>query len=273
MKDENGQVGVIGAILLIGVALILVSYFVTYQIPDMVRNNERSHTSEIVRVFSDIHEGLASQIASMRVGTIYPVSFPIGSGSGSLFGFGGVSGTLSIGNEKFYVNSTSSLVANSSIVYEAPFTQLIPQVYSYEMGGVILRQGDRSLMKSDPIITVERDISKVTVNMTMVSLSTMEISSRSGTMSATINFFIDYVMPVNFGKEDQKTGNVIFDFHTSNAEAWRRHFEDILQTVGEEFYTFDESFNTPGRFHMMLKNVDLENSTINYAIVRVSLGG
>jgi len=109
--------------------------------------------------------------------------------------------------------------------------------------------------------------------MTMVSLSTMEISSRSGTMSATINFFIDYVMPVNFGKEDQKTGNVIFDFHTSNAEAWRRHFEDIMQTVGEEFYTFDESFNTPGRFHMMLKNVDLENSTINYAIVRVSLGG
>lgn len=272
MKDEEGQVGIIGALLLIGVALILVSYVVTYQLPEMTRDAEISHLHDVERAFSDIHQSIASQIARGAVGTVYPSSFPVGR-PGSLFGLGGVTGALSIGQQVFYVNSTSSLVANSSIIYEPVVSQTIPQVYSYEMGGVVRRQGDRSLMKSDPIITIDRDVSTLTLNMTMISLSTMEITSRAGTGSLTINFFIDSIGGPLFYKEGQSTGSIIFDFHTPNAGAWRKYFQELMEPVGREFYSIDNELNSPERFYMTLKNVDLENSNITYAIVRVSIGG
>jgi hypothetical protein len=272
VKDEEGQVGIIGALLLIGVALILVSYVVTYTLPEMTRDAEKSHLHEVERSFSDIHQSIASQIASGAVGTIYPSSFPVGR-QGSLFGLGSITGTLSIGQQVFYVNSTSSLVANSSIVYEPVVSQTIPQIYSYEMGGVIRSQGDRSLMKFDPIITIDRDTSTLTLNMTMISLTTMQITSRAGTGSLTINFFIDYIMPVSFYKEGQSTGSIVFDFNTPNAGAWRKYFQERMEPVGREFYSIDSELNSQNRFHMTLKNVDLENSKITYAIVRVSIGG
>lgn len=270
--NEEAQVGIIGALLLIGVALIVVSWFVTYQLPEMRRSEEIAHLNDVFKAFSDMQQGLINYIGNEHIGAIYPISFPLGR-RGSFLGTGGITGSLTISNDVFYVNSTSSLSANSSLIYEPTITQTIPQVYTYEMGGVVLRQGDRALMKIDPPITIERDVSTLTLNMTMISLTTMEISSRSGTESATVNFFIDYIMPVSFYREGQRVGNVVFDFHTQNAGAWRKYFEEVMEPVGAEFYSFDPELNTPGRFYMTLRNVDLANSNIDYAIVRVSIGG
>ncbi len=272
MKDEGGQVGIIGALLLIGVALIVVSWFLTYQLPEMTRNEEISHLTEVFKAFADMQQGLASYIESGRTGVIYPVSFPIGRPS-AFFGIGGITGSLAMSDENFYVNSTSSLSMNSSLLYEPSITQTVPQTYSYEMGAVVLRQGDRALMKIDPPITIDRDLSTITLNMTMISLTTMDITSRVGTGYVTINFFVDYTMPVSFYGPGNRVGDLVFDFHTPNAGAWRKYFEELMEPVGAEFYNFDRELNSPDRFYMTLKNVDLVNSNIRYAIVRVSIGG
>ena len=268
--DDEAQVGIIAAILLLGVAMIVVSFFLTYYVPQMTRDSEKAHIDNVVSSFAQMHDGLAQQVLNRNMGAIFPVTMPLGSG-GAFLGMGGVSGSLSVSDQSyFYVNSTQSVRANGSVIYQPSLVQLIPQTYTYELGSVVLAQGDRALIRNDPLIDIQRDQSTISMNLTMISLSTMEITSRGGTGAVTLNFYIDYVMPVELG--DQRSGTVVFDFHTPNAVAWRRYFTEYMEPVGAEFYSLDSELNSADRFYMTLKNVDLENSNVMYAIVRVSIG-
>jgi hypothetical protein len=276
IKDEDGQVGIIGAILLIGVALMLLSVFVTYYVPDIVRRSEIAHLQETSESFLKIRDGVASQIQNKNVGSIYPVSLSIGKGGGSLLGIGNIAGSLSINpSTSFYINSTTySIRANGSLVYEPAFSVLIhPQVSTYEWGGVVFRQGGRSIVKSGPIIDIRENVSSVIVNMSVVSLSSMEMTSISGTITTSVNLYMDYIMPIKFYLSGQEEiGDIILDFNTPNAKAWRDYFESLFEDIGNEFYVFDPNLNTENRMVLRIKNVELNNSNFNFAIVRVSMG-
>ena len=276
IRDRDGQVGIIGAILLIGVALMLLSVFVVYYVPDMVKSSEITHLKETSNSFMKIRDGVAAQILNKNEGSVCLVSFPVGKEGNNLLGIGGIGGSLRIDDStSFYVNSTTdSIRADGSLVYEPAFSILIhPLLFTYELGGVIFSQADRSIIKLSPIIDIQENGSSVIVNMSLVSLISMETSSKSGTFTTSINLYLDHLIPVKFYMEgEDEIGDLIFEFNTPNAKVWRNYFESLLED-GSIQYILDPELNTENKMVLTLKNVELDNSNFNYAIIRVSIGG
>ncbi|MFE3845745.1 hypothetical protein ACFL1L_02655 [Thermoplasmatota archaeon] len=174
-KSDEAVVGIIVAVLLIGLMLIVVSILQTVFIPNWMKQVEAEHMDEVSEQFAQLKFAIDLQTV-LNVSNL-PISTPvtIGNKGFPILNSGQSFGDLTINEDAtiFTIDNTSTpLIELGTIQYSSNNFYFLDQTYTYESGGIIITQDEGSIMTIKPSITMELDESNdLLINLTLINIS------------------------------------------------------------------------------------------------------
>jgi len=139
-NTDEATVGVIVAVLMVGLILLVISLVQTFYVPRWMEQREAEHMDEVWNQFSLIKFAIDMQILTEKD---TPVSTPINLGNKKLpflkssgsFGFLGISSNLGINITTTQDNSTQ--ISIGRITYSSENVYFLERSFIYEVGAVI----------------------------------------------------------------------------------------------------------------------------------------
>ncbi len=238
LKDsDNAVVGIIVAILLIGLLLAVLTILQTVFVPNWMENIEADHMDVISGQFDQLK--FAIDIQSVLNITDVPVSVPITLGSTNL---PILNSARAYGLIQIIENEISVDIVNETDVYPEPFylgvikysssnTYYLNQDYIYESGSLIKNQHEGNIMYVNPIFTPMTHNSTTTyLNFTLI-----DITGVGNKLAAS--GFGNFPIQVEFSESvDYIFENVSFINITSpNFESWRTFINSTLTSINADF--------------------------------------
>lgn len=277
-KSDEGVVGIVVAILLIGLMVSAVSLIQLVYVPEWMEQKESEHMDEVLAQFAQLKFVMDTQSATDQIGT--PIATPITLGSKempylmSVRAFGRLdieqdSCTITIEN----VNNTYSYVLGG-IKYSSANAYFLDQSYIYETGAFITSQTDGN------IITIKPAFSPKLINGSVVdiSFSIINISGVGGKLSNS-GYGDSSILTEFSSSNDKHIKNVkSITIKTQYVNAWYLFLEYILKKeIGEncddcykldKYETSNEVIITPfyATEDSTKLNVHLKNININAQI-------
>lgn len=168
-NTDEATVGVIVAVLMVGLIVLVISLVQTFYVPRWMEQKEAEHMDEVLDQFSLLKFAIDMQILTEQD---TPVSTPINLGNKKLpflkssgsFGFLGISSNLGINITTTYDDSTQ--ISIGRITYSSENTYFLDQSFIYEVGAVITSQSEGNVMSmmpsfdvmySDPVVKLTFD--------------------------------------------------------------------------------------------------------------------
>jgi hypothetical protein len=296
-SSESAAATVIAAVLLLSIIFTIFAVVRIAYVPEWKNDAEQLHMSEIQRDMTEL-KSTADMITLLQSTNsnsspnnfpfiIPPVTVPISMGGGEIpiLEPSKSSGTLSVNTEPCKMTITLNNSSNSSffsktvdcggITYYSNNRQYVDQIFRYENGALILKQGERSLMKQDPSFIITSDKTNDNCN---ISIQAINIKGYSDTISSDTDSSlrlngtkVETIYSSSSGGEDIKSLNCMIT--TKYPEAWMSYLSKIARKAGlanQTDYTLESTSDNVCFNFIGSKN--LENLYISESVIGAELG-
>ena len=201
-NSESGAATVISAVLLLSIIFAALVVIRTEYVPEWKIDAEKAHMNEVQRDMTELKStadivSLLSTSDSNFSASGFPVTIPFSMGGGEIpiFEPSKSSGTLSVNTERCIMTIVSKrhsvsgspqivepakVVECGGITYRSNNREYLDQVLRYENGGLILAQGEKSLMKQFPSFNIQ----KTSGNNYTVSIQAIKIIGKPDAVSS-----------------------------------------------------------------------------------------
>jgi hypothetical protein len=223
-RKEEGVVGIVVTILLIGLILAVISIIQTVYIPEWMKQREAEHMDKVMDQFAHLKLGIDTLSLTSQRGI--PISVPITLGSRELpfFVTSRAFGSLNLLQDACQItisNATHSFNYSLGVIkYTSSNAYYLDISFVYEAGGVIKSQEGESLMIIKPGFSVANNtyISFVIVNIS-------SIGSTSITGYGTHPIEMEYLDSSTFTVYSAESISI----NTSYTQAWRLFLNQTLK--------------------------------------------
>ena len=219
---DDAVVGVVTAILIVGLIVAVVSLVQTMYIPKIMEEREADHMDKVAEQFTDLTSVIDGQAANPNPIHTMPIATSITLGSKELPYMLSIRayGTLEIldNARKITINYGSGQQNISEIgviTYSSKNGYFLDQSYTYEAGAMIVNQSEGNLMMIRPSFSVDKKNNPLTITfdvVNIISIGEKTISSGFGTYPIQTEFR-DNSSRVTFTDVD----NIIITTPLSNA--------------------------------------------------------
>lgn len=228
--NRYGVVGVIEAILLIGLfAIILATLQLTY-IPELMKNREAQHMDVVMNQFFQLKMAIDMHTVSR---SNYTITVPITLGSRELpyFVTARAIGSISVVDGAFKISVENSTgytnISLGVIKYEAKNAYYVQQTYILENGAIILSQdNDLDSMLSPPTLSVNENANQINLNILVVNITGYaNRTEESGIDTTCIRTNFSSFSSIDI------TGVTNLTLFTSYPEPWYRYLNYSIDNV------------------------------------------
>jgi hypothetical protein len=176
-------VGIVTAILIIGLAVVVISIIQTVYVPNIMEQREAEHMDMVALQFSFLTSVIDNQAADEKKGIPIATSITLGNRelpflvSSKAFGTLEIldnSSTLIIKNESLDTTVQTSTYQLGTITYSSANAYYLDQSYTYETGAMIVSQDQGNLMMIPPSFLVDYN---ETTDIVTISFEVVNISS------------------------------------------------------------------------------------------------
>ncbi len=183
--SEDGVVGIVVAVLLIGLMVSVVSLIQLVYVPDWMEQREAEHMDEVVTQFSQLKFAIDTLNANKQNYTTIATSITLGSKELPYWMSLRAFGNLEILSDEFRITinnvSSSSNFSIGTIKYSSSNGYFLNQDFIYEGGAIITNQLDGNIISIKPSFP---DIKKVG-NRLFLTLNMINISGVGGKLSGS----------------------------------------------------------------------------------------
>jgi len=227
-KHDEAVVGIVEAVLIIGLLVIVFSILQTVYVPEWMENIEAEHLNEVGSEFIDLKHAADLQILTEND---LAVTSPITLGSEKLpyLLSQRAYGSLEIVDNNFnfsVVNSTSTTQYTlGEIVYQSRNSYYIDQTYNFEAGAIIIGQNPGSLLIAPPDMSFNVTPTSIQAEFVLTNISSIgSKTSANGYSSTSLATKYQSQEDIHFTVDDVDS----FTIETETPYAWRYYFNQTF---------------------------------------------
>jgi len=257
-NSNNAVVGIITAILLIGLIISVITIIQTVFVPNWMEQSESEHMDQVADQFAQLK--FAIDLQSVLQERNLPVASPISLGNREIpfLGSSRAYGDLEIVQDECIVtiqNDTTSYNYQIGIIrYSSSNSYFIDQSFIYETGALIISQDDGNIISVNPSVSVANLTNDYNITFSIVNISAVgNKDSISGYGTYPIRIEFSNSNTINITNVDQLT------ITTEYPESWENNFNYIF---GDD-YVESNDFSTYADFSGMTKNVNVLLSVVD----------
>jgi hypothetical protein len=228
IHSNEGVVGIIIAILLIGLILSVIGIVQMIYVPQWLEQKEAEHMHDVSYQFTQLKYSIDT-LSIVEPKNAISIYITLGIADIPIFGLGRTYDSIEILKDDCIVeilNDTDSLSFTLDIIkYSSGNSYFVDQSYIYEAGALILSQSKACILNGQPFLSVS--------NNTNVSLNIINISSEDGKRSVggygTYSVYLEFLQSETNIMDNFRKINII----TNYPNAWRSFFNSSsLQNSG-----------------------------------------
>lgn len=260
-NSDNAVVGIITAILLIGLLISVITIIQTVFVPNWMEQIESEHMDQVADQFAQLKFSIDLQ--SVLQERNLPVASPITLGNRRIPLFSSIRsyGDLEIIQDECTVtiqNQTTSYNYPVGIIkYSSSNSYFIDQSFIYETGALIISQDEGNIISITPLISVENLTNDYNITLSIINISVIgnkDSISGYGTYPIRIEYFNSST--INITNLDRIT------ISTEYPESWGNHlnyvFRDDDVQIGEfSSYTYADFSGMTKNVNVLLRVVDI----------------
>jgi len=189
INSNNGVVGIVVAVLLIGLIVAVVSLIQAVYVPKWMEEKEAEHMEQVVTQFAQLKLAIDTHVANEQNFT--PIASPITLGNKELPYLMSLRayGSLEIINNSFNIkiNNDSGNVLDKSfgtIKYTSINGYFIDQSFIYENGALITSQKEGNIISMKPTMSIE-NTSEVIITLKMININPVGGKTNGGGYGTT----------------------------------------------------------------------------------------
>ncbi len=276
-KSTEAVVGVVVAILLVGLVVALISLIQTMYVPVIMEEKEAQHMEQVGEQFASLKSSIDNQISGQHT----PVSTSITLGSKELPFFMSLRsfGTLEIIPESYNIsinykpdpdNETTIDHTLGIIKFSSVNGYFVDHNYIYETGAVIASQsyGDMLLIRpSFEILINPEGSNQVIMNYTLVNITGI---GRKTFVSGYSTYPIQTEFHRNFSRNYHNVKNISIE--TDYINSWRIYLNNSFSQIGllfNEDYVLVEEYN---RLIVRFLNTIVVDMNLNFVDIYAQIG-
>ena len=288
-ESKSAIATVISAVLVLGLIVTATTMIHVHYIPAWKSDSEYAHMTDVQVDMSDLKHTIdvLSAVLAVDPESTVSVSTPIELGGGDIpiVGTTKSSGTLAVNasdcgihvvasNETHPIpiyDSNNDLRPLGAIHYRSRNNYYIDQMFKCENGALILVQGDRSLMKLSPAITITKNAATSNIS---VAISAIKLTGEKRTISSTA--VEEVVLKANTLSELFSSGNDHFNVSTVNItmytdypDAWEKYFNATAENAGLEYGSSDDYMITSDATSVTLSVDGQDGEDISLHVKRI----
>lgn len=291
-NSESAAATVIAAVLLLCIIFTLFAVIRIAYVPEWKSDAEQLHMSEVQRDMIELKSTLDTisfftALSPSYSAHTYPITIPFSMGGGEvpILEPSKSSGTLSVNTEPcnmtIIIYNSSNLPFFSKtmdcggITYSSNNREYVDQIFRYENGALILKQGERSIMKEDPsfIATSNNTSDHYNISIQVINIKGYGDSISSNT-EASLRLNGTIVEPVfnsSSDGEDIKSFNCTIT--TKYPEAWKSYLSKVTRKAGLENYVDYTLESTSDKIYLNFTgSKNLENLYITKYVIGAEIG-
>jgi hypothetical protein len=270
IKADNGVVGIVVAVLLIGLIVAVVSLIQAVYVPKWMEEMEAEHMDLVVTQFTQLKSAIDTQVANEQ--PLTPIASPITLGNKELPYLMSLRayGSLEILSKRFQItieNETYKLNESFGIIkYSSMNGYFIDQSFIYENGAFITSQREGNMLSMKPSISIEKNTSNVTITFNMVNITPVGGKTNGGGYGTT-SILTEYNNTLPDRKnysEIHNVSNIIIS--TSYPNAWKLFLE---WSLNENNVNFTKAEIVDKGVKITFTNLDEIEITLKYKIVEI----
>jgi hypothetical protein len=270
IKSDNGVVGIVVAVLLIGLIVAVVSLIQAVYVPKWMEEMEAEHMDLVVTQFTQLKSAIDTQVANEQ--PLTPIASPITLGNKELPYLMSLRayGSLEILSKRFQItieNETYKLNESFGIIkYSSMNGYFIDQSFIYENGAFITSQREGNMLSMKPSISIEKNTSNVTITFNMVNITPVGGKTNGGGYGTT-SILTEYNNTLPDRKnysEIHNVSNIIIS--TSYPNAWKLFLE---WSLNENNVNFTKAEIVDKGVKITFTNLDEIEITLKYKIVEI----
>jgi hypothetical protein len=238
INQEEGLVGIIVTILIIGLFLVITAIIQSTYVPQWMEEKEADHMHIVSYQFAQLKHSI-DILSVIEQENAISVFITLGSSEIPIFGSGRTYDYLDIISNDCIVeiaNDTDSYSFSlDTVKYSSRNSYYVDQSYIYEGGALILSQSGASVLNGKPYFSI--------TNFTNITFNIINISGMDGKKSAggygTYSFYMEYLNSSYYEMEDLRFINI-----TSNYQnAWRIFFNSTSLKLSVLTYDINDTVN------------------------------
>jgi hypothetical protein len=236
-RSDKAAVGIVVAVLLIGLALAVIAMIKTVYVPQWLEKTEAEHMQHVSNQFAQIKHAI-DLLSAVEQDTQISTYITLNSEDIPIFGGGRTYGSLEIIPDNLiitFANVTDSFSYSvETIKFTSGNTYFVDQAYIYEAGALIRSQSTANIMYGTPYLSVS--------NFTNLSITLVNISGVDGKRAAV--GFGTYALQTEYLSSRSLTmiNITTIDVTTNYQNAWRVFFNNSLLNSGLD-YTIEDIAN------------------------------
>lgn len=260
-NSDNAVVGIITAILLIGLLISVITIIQTVFVPNWMEQIESEHMDQVADQFAQLKFSIDLQ--SVLQERNLPVASPITLGNRRIPLFSSIRsyGDLEIIQDECTVtiqNQTTSYNYPVGIIkYSSSNSYFIDQSFIYETGALIISQDEGNIISITPLISVENLTNDYNITLSIINISVIgnkDSISGYGTYPIRVEYYNSST--INITNLDRIT------ISTEYPESWGNHlnyvFRDDDVQIGEfSSYTYADFSGMTKNVNVLLRVVDI----------------
>lgn len=263
LKNDNGVVGVVVTVLIIGLILAVITMIQTVYMPQWIEEKEADHMDEVANGFAHLKYALDIQ-SLVNDSTTISTFIPLGSKEIPIFNMGRSFDQLYIDDSSFRIiietNNTqpTTTYTSDSIIFSSQNSYFVNQEYIYEGGAMILNQDPSSVLYGKPSIIVTSY--NYSLNITIINIS--GVTGNDAVSGYGIYPVYTEIQSNTIGSYNLFENVTNITISTSYPNAWHSAFNSTLRLMWSN-YTIDVFDD-----RIVIRFVDDED---NYIINRVNI--
>jgi len=234
--DESGVVGIVTAILIIGLVVTVFAIIQTVYVPQWMEEIEMEHMNEVAGQFAELKYATDLQLFSQSPSN-QSITIPITLGSDKIpfflsdRSYGSLEIVDSICSLSIDGDSDISFDVNG-IEYRSRNNHYVDQTFRYETGAVIISQAQGSFLSTMPFFSVSA--SETQINMTLTVVNVTSIGGKTTANGYSLVSIATKCIATNNSIEPIENVTEIM-IETEYPTAWKSYFNQTLQTEGLTF--------------------------------------
>ena len=243
-KNDEAVVGVVVAVLLVGLFLAIFLIIQTVFVPNWMEQLEAEHLNDVGNQFALLKFAVDTQSATEKNIPI-TTSMTLGNKEIPFFSSSRAFGFLRIIEDECTINITNATTwftyQPGIIKYSSSNSYYIDQTYTYEAGAIISSQAEGNVMFIRPSLFADYDTLWDQVNISF-TLTNLKASGEKKSVSG----FGTYPIQTNFSKSNVTniTGVQSIKINTNYANAWHSYINSSLINQGLDYGTGDNYWIT-----------------------------
>jgi hypothetical protein len=267
-RFNNGIVGVVTAVLLLGLVVAIISLMQTVYVPKIMEHRESEHMDIVADQFTRLKSAIDNQVSSQTPGIPVATSITLGSKELPYLLTVRAFGTIEVLPEEFTFGLTYGLDDELDLSrsigilkYTSANGYFLDQSYIYETGAVIVSQDLGNMILIRPSFSVSQNGANITVLFDLANISAVgEKTQATGFGTYPIQTEFDNLESINISDVNS------FYILTQYPNAWRLYIEDMFSKVG---LSKDVDYSTSLIENGLLFDLNLNSSLSTFFSLRV----